>query len=189
MRMKIAAWLLAFGFASALIWADLPVALSFTEVVVAVGKGPGPIAVADLNRDGKPDIVVANQGSEDVCILLGDGRGHFLPSPRSPFPVGHLPTDIAIGDFNRDGNLDLVIPNHQTPYVTILLGDGMGGFRPAPHSPFSTPDRPHPHGAVAADFSGDGKLDVVIDSWADDKVLLQIGDGAGNQIGRSSGRE
>ena len=183
MRMKIAAWLLAFGFASALIWADLPVALSFTEVVVAVGKGPGPIAVADLNRDGKPDIVVANQGSEDVCILLGDGRGHFLPSPRSPFPVGHLPNDIAIGDFNRDGNLDLVIPNHQTPYVTILLGDGMGGFRPAPHSPFSTPSRPHPHGAVAADFSGDGKLDVVIDSWADDKVLLLLGDGAGNLIG------
>src|SRR5271157_3652303 len=181
--MKIAACLLALGLASALTWADLPVAPSFTEVVVPVGKGPGPIAVADLNRDGKPDIVVANQESENLSVLLGDGEGHFLPSPHSPFPVGHLPNDIAIGDFNGDGNPDLVIPNHQTPYVTILLGDGKGGFRPAPHSPSSTQSRPHPHGAVAADFNGDGKLDVVIDSWADDRVLLFLGDGAGNLIG------
>ena len=115
MTMKVAACILALVCASALIWADLPVAPSFTEVVVPVGKGPGPIAVADLNRDGKPDIVVANQESEDVCVLLGDGKGHFLPSPHSPFPVGHLPNDIAIGDFNGDGNSDLVIPITRRP--------------------------------------------------------------------------
>ena len=180
--MKIAAPLLVLGFATLWIWAGPPDAPSFTELVLPAGKGPGPIAVADLNRDGKPDILVANQQSENLSVLLGDGKGHFLPSPHSPFPVGHLPNDIAIGDFNGDGNLDLVIPNHQTPYVTVLLGDGKGGFRPAPHSPFATQSYPHPHGAAAADFTGDGKLDVVIDSWGNNRVLLLPGDGAGNLI-------
>ena len=180
--MKTAALLLALGFAAFWIWAGASPAPSFTELVLPVGKGPGPIAVADLNHDGKPDIVVANEQSENLSVLLGDGKGHFRPSPGSPFPVGHLPNDIAIGDFNGDGNLDLVIPNHQTPYVTVLLGDGKGGFRPAPHSPFASQSYPHPHGVAAADFNGDGKLDVVIDSWGNNRVLLLLGDGAGNLI-------
>ncbi len=180
--MQVAAWVIGLGLAGILSGAELPAAPAFTEVVVQVGKGPGPIAVADVNHDGKPDILVANQESEDLSVLLGDGKGHFLPSPHSPFPVGHLPNDIAVGDFNGDGHPDLAIPNDQTPYVTILLGDGKCGFRAAPHSPFSTRSRPHPHGAVAADFDGDGKMDVVIDSWGDNRVLLLAGDGAGNLI-------
>jgi hypothetical protein len=180
--MKVAGCLLAVGFTGALIWADLSVTPLFTEVVVPTGKGPGPIAITDVNGDGKPDILVANQESENLSVLLGDGKGHFAPSPNSPFPVGHLPNDIAIGDLDGDGNADLVIPNTQTPYLTILLGDGKGGFRPAPNSPFSTRSRPHPHGAAAADFTGDGKLDVMIDSWEDNRVLLLAGDGAGNLI-------
>jgi hypothetical protein len=157
-------------------------AVSFEEIVIPVGKEPGSVAVADLNHDGKLDIVVANTASESISVLLGDGRGKFQHAPGSPFPVGHLPNDIAIGDFNHDGNLDLMIPNHQTPYVTILLGDGKGGFQPAPHSPFATQSSPHPHGAVVGDFNGDGNLDVVIDSWGHNQVNLLLGDGRGNLI-------
>lgn len=155
---------------------------AFEELAIPVGNEPGSVAVTDLNRDGKPDIVVANTASESIAVLLGDGKGHFQPAPGSPFPVGHLPNDIAIGDFNGDGNPDLLVPNTQTPYLTILLGDGKGRFQPAPHSPFATESRPHPHGAVAADFNGDGKLDAVIDSWGRNQVNLLLGDGHGNLI-------
>lgn len=180
--MKLAAGVLLLGFASAVILAGRSYEPSFNETVVPVGKEPGPIAILDLNHDGHADLVVANQKSENLSVLLGDGHGHFQEPLGSRFPVGHLPNDIAVADFNLDGNPDLVIPNHQTPYVTVLLGDGKGDFRSAPHSPFATSSRPHPHGVAASDFNGDGKPDAVIDSWGDNKVLLLLGDGYGNLV-------
>jgi hypothetical protein len=157
-------------------------ALEFSKTVIPVGHGPGSIAVADVNHDGKLDIIVANTVDGTLDVLLGDGKGHFIPAPGSPFPCGKSPNDIATGDFNGDGNLDLVIANTETPYLTILVGDGKGGFAPSPHSPFDTHSYPHVHGIAVADFNRDGKLDVVTDSWGHDQILMFLGDGQGNLI-------
>jgi hypothetical protein len=172
----IAAWLTADGSARVL---TLP---NFQHVVIPVGKGPGSIAIADVNGDGKPDIIVANTEDETISVLLGDGKGHFGLAPGSPFPCGKGPNDIAVADMNGDGNPDLVIANTGTPYLTVLLGDGRGGFKSSPHSPFATESYPHVHGVVAADFMGDGKLAVITDSWGHDQILLIPGDGNGNLL-------
>jgi hypothetical protein len=156
--------------------------LSFREVSIAVGKGPRFIAAADLNHDGKVDLAVANNDDESVTVLLGDGKGHFQPANGSAVPAGHLPNDIAVADMNRDGNLDLVIANHQSPYITILLGDGKGGFHPAPGSPFDVHSKPHPHGVAVGAFSGAANLDVVTDSWGDNQIELLRGDGKGGLV-------
>lgn len=150
------------------------------ELVIPVGKGPGSIALVDVNHDGKLDILVANTESETLSVLLGDGKGHFVAAPGVPCATGKGPNDIAVGDFNDDGNLDVVIANTGTPYLTILLGDGKGGFKPSPHSPFDTASYPHVHGVAVGDFNGDGKLDVVTDSWGHNQILMLTGDGAGN---------
>jgi FG-GAP-like repeat len=155
---------------------------AFERTVIPVGHRPGSIAIADVNRDGKPDIVVANMEDETVTVLLGDGKGHFAPSPGSPFACGRGPNDIAVADMNGDGNPDLVIANTGTPYITILLGNGKGGFAPAPHSPFATESYPHVHGVAAANFMGNGKPGVVTDSWGHNEILLIPGDGQGNLI-------
>jgi FG-GAP-like repeat len=153
----------------------------FTKVVIPTGGDPDAVAVADVNHDGALDIIAANPEHGTVSVLLGDRKGHFRHAPGSPFPAGHLPSDIGIGDFNGDGNPDLLFANHQTPYVTLLLGDGTGRFRPAPHSPFATNAKPHPHGVAVGHFCGkDEPLDVVIDSWGSGEVELLTGDGKGN---------
>jgi hypothetical protein len=147
---------------------------------IAVGKGPGTVVIADLNLDQKPDIAVANSESENVSILLGDGRGGFRPAQGSPFAAGHEPNDIAVADFNEDGKPDLGIANHDTKYLTILLGDGRGVFAPASSSPVTVQSNPHPHGIAAADFNRDGHADLLVESWQDNKVLVLMGDGKGN---------
>jgi hypothetical protein len=159
-----------------------PPPLDFTETLIHVGKGPGPIAVADVNHDGKPDIIVGNMEDGTLSVMLGRGRGHFTPAPGSPFLCNSNPNDIAVADMNGDGNPDLVIANTQTPYITVLLGDGKGGFKPSAHSPFATRSSPHPHRIAVGNFIGDGKPAVVTDSWGHNQILVIPSDGKGNLI-------
>lgn len=118
---------------------------------------------------------MASSRADDVTILFGDGRGGFRIG--SSFPAGPNPTEIFVGDFDRDGHLDLAIANHGTPSVTILLGDGKGGFHPGPGSPLAVYSNPHPHTVDGCDVDGDRLLDLVIDSWADNRLTLLRGDG------------
>jgi len=148
-------------------------------MTIPVGKGPRWISVFDVNHDGHPDIVVANADSGTVSVLLGNGSGQFHEAAGSPFSAGHLPNDIAIADMNRDGNVDLVIADHQSPYITILLGDGKGSFRTSPGSPVDVHSTPHPHGVAVADFNQDGFADVVTDSWGTNQIELLLSDGKG----------
>ena len=157
----------------------------FRQVTIPTGPSPRWIAVADVNHDRNPDIIVANAGSDgsnsgSITVLLGDARGGFRGAPGSPFPAGHLPNDLAIADINNDGNLDLAVANHQSPYLRVFLGDGRGGFHLAPGSPVDVHSHPHPHGVVVADFNSDGKLDAATDSWGNNQIEILLGDGAGH---------
>lgn len=159
---------------------DLPHrAIQFRQMTIRVGQGPRWISVADVNRDGNPDILVTNADAGTVSVLLGDGNGRFHEAGGSPFAAGHLPNDIAVADMNGDGNPDMVIADHQSPYILILLGDGTGRFRTAPGSPVDVHSNPHPHGVAVADFDGDGKPDVATDSWGENKIEVLPGDGRG----------
>jgi FG-GAP-like repeat len=162
-------------------WAPQP-PVAFGRIVFSTGHGPASIAVADLNYDHHPDLIVANFEDGTLTVFLGDGKDRFTPAPGSPFACGPSPNDIAVADLNGDGNPDLIVANTGTPYLTVLLGGGHGGFAPSPHSPFATRSFPHVHGVAAADFMGNGKPAVVTDSWGHNQVLLLPGDGMGNLI-------
>jgi FG-GAP-like repeat len=153
---------------------------SVRERPFRVGDGPGVIALIDANRDGIPDIVVANERSATMSVLLGDGKGGFAAAPGSPIAAGPSPNDIAVGDFNGDGWPDVALANHDTQQLTLLLGGEGGRFRPAVPSRIPVAVKPHPHGVAAGDFDGDGSLDLATDSWAENRleILVNNGDGA-----------
>jgi len=135
--------------------------------------GGGALVIGDLNRDGKPDIATGRR--DGVTVYLGDGRGGFDRAAASPFAAGSNPNDLALGDFDEDGRLDIAIANHETSYLTLLLGDGKGGLAPPIQIP--VPSRPHPHGVAAGDFNGDRHLDLAVESWAENAVLVLHGNG------------
>lgn len=142
---------------------------------IKVGKTPTSVEVADLNGDRIPDLVVANGGDSSVTVLLGNGKGLFNEATGSPFYAGCSPNDVAIADINKDGKPDLVFANHTRKYLTILVGDGKGGFLPLQGSPFAVNVTPHTHGVVVADFNRDGNLDLATDSWGNNRIEILFG--------------
>jgi hypothetical protein len=150
---------------------------------VAAKKGESPhthgLALADLNGDGKPDLLTANNDDNDIAVLLGDGKGGFRPAPGAPFAVGPSPYPPAVGDVNGDGRVDVVTPNTKPGKggVTVLLGDGKGGFAPARGSPVATAERPY--FLALGDVNGDGKPDAVAAHDDDTRLTVLLGDGKG----------
>jgi hypothetical protein len=120
----------------------------------------GFVAVGDFNGDGKFDLAVTNPQHNTVTILLGNGNGTFTIAQGSPMAVGNSPQAILAADFNNDGKLDLAIANSADGTVTLLLGNGDGTFAPSAGSPYTV--GPAPSALAAAEFNGDGKLDLAV---------------------------
>ena len=142
------------------------------------GTNPRSVAIGDFNRDGKQDLAIANQDSNNVSILLGDGAGGF--GAATNFPVANGPFQVAVGDFNGDGKQDLVTANAFSGTISILFGDGAGGFDPAT-PPIPVPNAPD--SVVVGDFNGDGKQDLAVGDFTAPKVTILLGDGAGGFLG------
>lgn len=230
---------------------DLISATAANSVMVLIGKGDGtfskpaqyvggsvPMGVTsgDFNGDGKPDLAVANRADNTVSVFLGGGDGSFASSgsyPAGPsaravsaadlngdnrddlvvadpsctsifppcpttgsmsvlianadgtfntavsYPVNGYPVSVATGDFNRDGKVDAVVANANSPgTVSVFLGNGDGTFQ----SPIDYATAQEPMGVAVADVNGDGKLDLVVAAASGTtggtaSVLLGNGDG------------
>ncbi|MDH5585325.1 MAG: FG-GAP-like repeat-containing protein, partial [Nitrospirota bacterium] len=140
-----------------------------TATTFSAGTDPSGIAIGDLNRDGIPDLAVANSTSNDVSILLGTGTGTFGTATNFTTGTTNL-RGVAIGDFNRDGIPDLAVPN-ELPIsgdVSVLLGTGTGAFGTPTIFPAGTPLR----SIATGDLNRDGKMDLVMGGNVEVAVLL-----------------
>ena len=135
----------------------------------AVGFQPQEAVIADLNLDGKNDVAVAAENSNFIAVFLGDGTGAFgAPATFAP-GTGASPGAITVGDFNHDGKPDLATANFDSNDVSILLGDGSGGFTAT-----NFPAGDGNEAIAAGDFNGDGETDLVTGNLnvSDATVLL-----------------
>ncbi len=129
----------------------------FANPVFSVGSNPVAILSADLNGDGRPDLITVNNSSGDLSILLALEGGEFAPGVR--VTVESYPVAAAVGDLNGDGRPDLVSCSANDPSsVTVLLGRGDGSFQP----PAFIPALGDCSDIVMADFNGDHKADVAM---------------------------
>jgi hypothetical protein len=140
------------------------------------------VVVGDFNHDGKQDIAVGNQDGT-IDVFLGNGNGTFQAAKTFSLGTNDIIRSLVAGNFSNDGRLDLAATvdlanNGQTGLVTVLLSNGNGQFHKSQSFNVGT----DAFGLAAADFNGDGNLDLVTTSMLSDgtrdaKVLLGNGNG------------
>ncbi len=142
-----------------------------TPQSTTVGDKPRSLARGDLDGDGDEDVVTANQGSNDLTVALLELDE---PPVLSHHAVGEEPYDVALADLDGDGDLDLAAANRLDGTISVLEGDGLGGFAEATEHTA----RPDIRNLAIADLNDDGLLDIVGTSYEDQKLTILRGAGA-----------
>lgn len=126
-----------------------------SNATYSVGKLTEAVVAADINGDGKPDLICANYGDNTLSVLTNNGSGIF--GSNATINVGNSPTAVIAADVNGDGYLDLICANGGDNSLSVLTNNGSGVFTSAGiyavgGGPFSI---------AAADVNGDGKVDLI----------------------------
>lgn len=144
---------------------------------VSGAKGTYAVIAADFDGDTKPDLALANPGSDNVSVLKGDGNGGAASATNYPLGSGAAPEGLVAADFTGDSKLDLAIADHGAANVLVLAGIGDGSFAT---NAKVTAVAGTPRALAAADLNGDSKLDLVVaDDSSPGSVAVLIGKGDG----------
>jgi hypothetical protein len=144
-------------------------------------SAPGTVTIADVNGDGKPDILFGGSNST-IPILLNDGKANLIPSTVALTDLGsfdafggYFLTGLAVADFNRDGLPDFVKISPHIHALSVFLGQPGGAFKMTGTLPLASDS--NAIGIEAGDLNGDGILDLMVDASTGIETLLGRGDG------------
>ncbi len=142
---------------------------------------PGPLTLADFNHDGNLDLATANVpccgvvSLQDIPILLGNGDGTFQEKRSGSATSGAVPVQVRTADVNRDGTIDLIVPERGAASVLVFLGKGDGTFLRQPEVFVGG----NPQAVTVADFNRDGALDLVAAKLLNQDIAVVLGNGDG----------
>jgi len=123
------------------------------------GPRPGAIETADVDGDGRLDLIVADTGSNSLGVLQNAGAGQF--APRVTVAAGGTPSRVVAADADRDGTLDLLVAHSDNNTVSVLLGRGDGTFASGPDI-IAGAQFPSTDSLLVGDLDNDGDVDLVI---------------------------
>jgi elongation factor P hydroxylase len=145
----------------------------FSGAVCFTGGQPIFITAADLNGDSRPDLVVANYGSDTVSVFLNNGCGTF--APKVDYATGTSPVSVAAADLNGDSQPDIIVANAGSNTVSVLANNGSGIFSPKVDYPTGTT----PHSVAVTDLNGDSYPDLIVANYYSNTVSVLLNNGSG----------
>lgn len=150
----------------------------FTSVAtLTTATQPRSVAAADITGDGNIDLISANYGSNNISVFLGNGSGGFTSASPATVSVGNQPIALTLADYNSDNLSDCLVVNSGNNTVSVLLGNGAGGFTSASPATFNTDILPQ--AIISLDFNDDANMDLAVVNYTDNSILMVLGNGDG----------
>lgn len=136
------------------------------------GTSPSGIITVDINRDGKADVITANSGSNSISVFRNTSTINSISfSTKVDFTTGTIPIDVATGDIDGDGKMDIVVVNRNSNTVSVFRNtETTGAVSFANKVDFTTGSQPV--ALQVADFNLDGKPDIVVVNNASNTISL-----------------
>jgi hypothetical protein len=161
-----------------------------TKVDYSAGGGSSPrsISMADVNGDGKADLIAPNYNADTVSVYMNNGNGTFATKVDYPVATGAAPRVVDTGDLNGDGKIDFAVVNYSGSTVSVFMNKGDGTF--LPRTDYTTGNGPR--SVAIGDVNGDGKPDFVTGNYDSNTISVFINNGNGifaNKVDYTAGNQ
>jgi len=155
-----------------------PTLQPMTSVSTGTNTLPDWTEIADINGDGKPDLITSLYETDSISVQLGNGDGTFQTATTTLIASGFGPAESHLVSLRGNGILDLIVGSFNINQIAVLLGNGNGTFQSPVFYTVGSANN-WPSSLTTGDFNHDGNLDVATANTGDNTISIFYGNGSG----------